>query len=220
MARSAPQSFQRYPLTALLGTDANVRLLRELSRHGGQLSAPRLVRMTGLAKGSVSTGLAALDQAGMIATVGVQRARLYQLRLDHPMRPAFDALFRAEEHRFAAIEDGIRHAARVCGPGILAVWLYGSVARGEDRPDSDLDIAIVTQAGTTEQLADRFRDNLATVASELGFCPSVVSLDQETVAHLIQTCDPWWIAAATDAITLVGVRPDDFAKSAKRSAAA
>ena len=49
MARSSPQSAQRYPLTTILGTDATVRLLRELARHGGQLSAPDLMRRSGLA---------------------------------------------------------------------------------------------------------------------------------------------------------------------------
>ena len=56
--RSSAQSVQRYPLTLMLGTEANLRLLRELSRHGGQLSAPALVARTGLAKTSVWAGLA------------------------------------------------------------------------------------------------------------------------------------------------------------------
>jgi DNA-binding IclR family transcriptional regulator len=60
MARANHQSAQRYPLTSILGTDAGVRLARELARHGGELSAPDLVRRTGLAKASVARGLEAL----------------------------------------------------------------------------------------------------------------------------------------------------------------
>jgi len=86
MARSSAQSAQRYPLTVVLGTEANVRLLRELSRHGAQLSAPDLVRRTGLAKTSVWAGLSALEEAGVASVAGTGRSRLYSLQVDHPLR--------------------------------------------------------------------------------------------------------------------------------------
>ena len=86
MARSAPQSFQRRPLTAALGTEANVRILRELALHGGQLSAPSLVTRTVLAKASVRTGLAVLLQAGVVAVAGSGHAKLYSLRRSYPLR--------------------------------------------------------------------------------------------------------------------------------------
>ncbi|MCW8957717.1 MAG: nucleotidyltransferase domain-containing protein [Gammaproteobacteria bacterium] len=31
-------------------------------------------------------------------------------------------------------------------PDLIGIWLYGSVAKGMDAPDSDLDIAILTQS--------------------------------------------------------------------------
>jgi len=102
MARSAPQSAHRYPLTTILGSDAHVRVLRELSRHGGQLSAPSLVSRTGLAKTSVWAALTSLAQAGVVSVAGTGRARLYSIRSDHPLRGVLDALFEAEERRFGA----------------------------------------------------------------------------------------------------------------------
>ena len=70
MAHSAAQNIQRYPLTSILGTEANVRLLRELSRHGGQLSAPSLVARTSLGRTSVWVALATLKEMRIVESAG------------------------------------------------------------------------------------------------------------------------------------------------------
>ncbi|WP_292491416.1 nucleotidyltransferase domain-containing protein [Methanoculleus sp. 10] len=41
-------------------------------------------------------------------------------------------------HEFAA------KAREACGDAIEEIILFGSVARGDDRPDSDIDILVVT----------------------------------------------------------------------------
>ena len=87
MARSAPESFQRHPLTRVLGTDTNVRLLRALASHGGLLSAPALAARTALSKGSVRTGLEALLGLGVVAVRGSGRVQLYCPAADHPLAP-------------------------------------------------------------------------------------------------------------------------------------
>ncbi len=136
--RSAPQSSQRYPLTQVLGTEANVRLLRELTLHGGQLSAPSLVSRTALAKGSVRTGLNVLVRLGVVVVAGSGHAQLYSLRPDYPLRAAIEALFDAEVARFDSVLQAIRDAANGCEPSPLATYIYGSVGRGQDGPESDL----------------------------------------------------------------------------------
>ena len=128
MAHSAAQSIQRYPLTSILGTEANVRLLRELSRHGGQLSAPSLVARTGLGRTSVWVALTTLKEMRIVESAGTGRAVLYRIRTDHPLHAPLGALFEAEEARFAAIREVVQSAASESGPGVLAVWIYGSVA--------------------------------------------------------------------------------------------
>jgi predicted nucleotidyltransferase len=221
MTRSAPQSIQRYPLTAILGTEANVRLLRELSRHGGQLSAPSLVQRTGLAKTSVWAGLTALEQAGAVAVAGSGRVRLYRLRADHPLRTALDMLFEVEERRFDAILEAVRAAARAGGHEILAVWIYGSAARGEDRVGSDFDIAVVAASDALATIGDAMRDALRPVGERFGFVPSLTGITPADAARFAKQAHPWWTAVARDAIVLLGAAPDELARPrrAGRSAA-
>lgn len=229
MARAVHQSVQRYPLTTILGTDTGVRLTRELALHGGQLAAPDLVRRTGLAKASVARGLATLEGSGAVQAVGTDRSVLYSLRPEHPLTPALVAVFEAEEGRFQAMLASAKDAAQLVGPGLVALWLFGSVARGEDRQDSDLDLALVFndvphrrgQPGTLPGLAktgsarfsvaDAFRDAMVTFAERAGFSPSVVALGTDDVVRLSAERDPWWLQVVRDAVSLIGERPDAMA---------
>lgn len=218
MPRSSPQSTQRYPLTWLLGTEANVRLLRELSRHGGQLSAPSLVTRTGLAKTSVWAGLAALQQIGMVSVAGTGRARLYSMRPNCMLRASLDALFDAEERRFQAILESIREAARAWRPQPVTVWLYGSVARGDDRPGSDLDIVVITTASPSQRELDSIRDALHVAGESLGFAASVVGLGATDIARLVRERDPWWATIESEALVITGHRPNELARRLRTAA--
>jgi DNA-binding transcriptional ArsR family regulator len=148
MARPRPQSTLRYPLSAILGTEGNLRVLRELARHGGELSAPSLVARTMLAPASVHQSLLALEALEIVARLGSGRVHLYRMRESHPIAPALKALFRDEEARFDAILAALRAAAAGSGEDIAAVWLYGSVARGDDKPTSDVDIVVIAKSSS------------------------------------------------------------------------
>lgn len=218
MVRAVHQSVQRYPLTSILGTDSGVRLLRELVRHGGQLSAPDLVRRTGLAKASVARGLESLETTSLVTAAGTGRSVLYRLRLEHPLSSALSSLFEAEERRFQSILDNARSAAESAGRGLVALWVFGSVARGEDRADSDLDLALVAEPGTLRQFADAVRDGLAAPAEKLGFMPSLVTLGTDDVMRLAAQRDPWWTGITSDVVPLIGGRPNDLVAALKRAA--
>lgn len=218
MARGKLQSVQRYPLTTILGTDATVRLLRELARHGGMLSAPELVRRTGLAVASVARGLEVLERVGVVEALGSGRAVLHRLRTDHPLARALDTLFEAEDARFRDVLDSVRQAAGVAGAGVVAVWLYGSVARGEDGPGSDLDLVLVADPDVLPALADALRDGLLAPGERLGFTPSVVALGTQDVLRLDAGHDPWWTSLVGDALAVLGPRPGELASLLRRGA--
>lgn len=217
MARAKLQSVQRYPLTTMLGTDVTVRLLRELARHGGMLSAPDLVRRTDLAVASVARGLEALEGVGIVEALGTGRAVLHRLRTNHPLARALVALFEAEEARFQAVLDSVTEAAGEAGAGIVAVWLYGSAARGDDGPGSDLDLALVADPNALPALADALRDGLLVPGERLGFNPSVVALGTHDVLRLNAEHDPWWTSSVGDAVPVVGPHPAELASVLRRA---
>lgn len=215
MARSNPQSAQRYPLTQVLGTEANVRLLRELSLHGGQLSAPSLVSRTALAKGSVRTGLNVLLEFGVIAVIGSGHAQLYSLRANYPLRATIEALFEAEHSRFDAIVHAIRHAASGCTPSPLAVYVYGSVARGQDRPDSDLDILVVAdnEAVDVSHVTRAMRDALQEPSERIGFLPSVVGLSLNDITRYMDDANSSWKETLSSVLVVTGKAPAGMIRS-------
>lgn len=218
MSRPSNQSAQRYPLTGIFGVEANVRLLRELSRHGGRLSAPDLAARAGLARASAWRALAGLEKAGIVASEGSERTRLYRLRGEHSLSAVISDLFEAEETRFASIREILRFEAYRLGA--LAVWIYGSVARGEDRPDSDLDIVFVAGPDEQDRAANAFREALVEPAERLGFVPSVTGLSLGDIERLSDERDPWWAGVVADATAVMGPRPDELAARLRRGRAA
>jgi predicted nucleotidyltransferase len=198
----------RYPLTRILGSVANVTTLRELVRHGGELSAPSLYVRTRLSTRAIHLSLRALEEMGVIRSLGSGRSRLYRRRRSHPLSQMLSELFREEEQRFDAIMGKLREAAEDCRPGLVAAWIYGSVARGEDRPSSDLDMAVVAIRGDAPAIESRLRETLLSAEEELVFRSSVVALDTDDVVQLAEQSDPLWANLRDDAIPIWGDSPE------------
>ena len=189
-------------------------MLRELVRHGGALAAPALAERAGLSRQHVLRVLDGLVELGIVETLGVGAHPAYRARGEHPLHPPLAALFQAEEARFSRVAEAIRVAAREAE----AVWLYGSVARGDDTAASDVDIAVVIGGGEVERTADEVRARLAPVEEALGIRVSVVGLDTEDVLRLSEG-DPWWRSVAEEAVALAGPDPERLAARLRRRAA-
>jgi uncharacterized protein len=58
-------------------------------------------------------------------------------------------------------------------PGVIAVYAYGSVARGDDHPDSDIDLGVLL---TPDCKLDNILATLASVQDELGRDVDIVDL--------------------------------------------
>jgi predicted nucleotidyltransferase len=205
----APQSYLRYPLTRLLGTEAAVRVLRELALHGEELTTTLLARRTGITDQSVRNALGTLARAGVLKMYGQGRAAAYQLDARHPVAQLLVALFRSEDQRIKSIYDSIRRAAERLSPPPLAVWMFGSTARHEDDLQSDLDLLLVAgDASLTDHLSEAFRDALAALEEEQRLTISVVPLSGADVVRLAREEDPFWRAVTSDAVVLHGPRPE------------
>jgi predicted nucleotidyltransferase len=209
--RSLPQSHLRSPLNFVLGNETHVRLLRELFRHRGLLSAPRLARDAGVSRNAARLALISLTEAGAVEALGGGRAVLYRADMGHPLATILAELFREEEARADAILEAVKQAADE--PGIVGTWIYGSFARGEDRLGSDLDIAVLTTDHDTRTV-DRVREQLDEASGRLRFSPSVVGIDLDDLARLSDG-DPWWNNLLREAIVVKGGRPETLVPSRK-----
>src|SRR5690606_3122443 len=134
---------------------------------------------------------------------------------EHPLTAALDVLFREEEQRFEAVLDAVRTATGRCD-GLVAAWLYGSVARGPDRATRDVDIAVVGEPEGLPKVEETLREALWETEDRLAIAASVVAVDTDDVLRLAAENDPWWTGLVQDALRIAGDPPDVLLERLKR----
>lgn len=160
------QSALRAPLNDILGTEANVRLLRALAATAAPMSPSRLAEATGLHLSGVARALATLEETGIVEFVGAGSRRPVAFRRSHPLASAIDALFVAERARFDRIVEQLRDAARALVPPPAAVWLEGPVVDGSDRREDALVIGVLGTARDLDSVTLALQDALDDVVVE------------------------------------------------------
>jgi predicted nucleotidyltransferase len=220
MRVSAPQSHLIHPLTGLLGQGGNVRMLRALVLYGGPLSIGQLARETGLSPPGVRAVLMSLVDQQVVVQLGAGRALLFQLRERHPLADALKHLFASERARWEAVLAAVR-AALHSEPAVEAAWYYGSVARGEDGPRSDLDVAVAVANEDVEAISRSLREVLEPTEDALLFTVSLTGLSPSDIRRLSAgKGDPFWRELVRDARILIGDRPETLAARHRRRAKA
>jgi predicted nucleotidyltransferase len=72
----------------------------------------------------------------------------------------------------------------------VGLWLYGSQARGDAGPESDIDVLLIlTQSERPAIEVDRYADILADLNLRYGVLLSVLPVEQ---AHLREASGPFW----------------------------
>ena len=122
-------------LPTFLGSEARARLLAHFVVHPGRREHVRaLERHTGLGKRSLQVELSRLEAMGLLRREVEGRRVVY-------LREAGNAQWRAVESLVAAYAPGlVLREALADVPGVEAAFVFGSLARGDARPDSDVDL--------------------------------------------------------------------------------
>src|SRR3712207_2451264 len=111
------------PLNQILGTEANVRILRELSLADVPLSRSDLAARAGLSVPGVSAALEKLRPTGIVSFVGTGARPSVRLREEHPLHAWLQALFQAEQTRAHALHDDFRVTIEQAAPDLRAAWV-------------------------------------------------------------------------------------------------
>lgn len=212
---SQTQSHLRYPLTSLLGSPGNVRVLRALTADRSPQSAPQLAAVAGLTPQGARLVLDVLVRQRLVTAHGSGRAQLYELNVSHPLASSLATLFQNEQRRWDGLLAAIREVLDRKGTAVSSAWLYGSVARGEDSPSSDLDIALVVRS---QAVVDRIREDLMPLEDAQQVRISLTALTPKEFAALPHH-DPWWTNVVRDGRVLKGSAPEQARRRLAKAAA-
>jgi len=132
-------------LDEVLGTTTKVRLLRVLLRLGSPVSAREAQRLAGVRSSqALGQALAQLTQLGVLDRQVVGNVHLYAVRsgftLEAPLRALFEAESERPDHLYEIVSEAIHGMS--AAEEVRGVILFGSAARGEARPDSDVDLLV------------------------------------------------------------------------------
>jgi predicted nucleotidyltransferase len=127
------------PLFDVMGSRALARLVLHFAVHpDARLHFRALQRHTGLGSRSLQTELRRLEQWGILERIREEDTVIYQLQQNHPRWKALYTLVRSFADPAEVLTEALADV-----PGVEAAFVFGSVARGEARPESNVDLFIL-----------------------------------------------------------------------------
>lgn len=198
--RTKPQSALQAPFNDILGTEANVRLLRVLALAGTPLAAGELARRAELGRTSIYPALGSLERVGIVAFVGAGAQRQISLRDQHPLAHPLVELFRAERRRLEQMIVALGRVAGVLRPRPVGVWVEGL-----SEPLQDIvSCWILSDPTTLPQLTDAFSQQLGPIEREYDVH---IEVHGTTRSELAVRVPPEKGAILEDAVVLAGAIP-------------
>ena len=155
------------PLNEILGNRVQVKLLRVLVRTKGSFTGRELARLIGYSQNQTRLALEELERNGLVVWQSAGRSHLYSADSDNIIITDFlEAGFRLEDTLLNRLADV--YFTEV-GKDLVSVILFGSVAKAEERPESDIDLVVVVRdKADLKVVEDRTAEASAKVTRRFG----------------------------------------------------
>ncbi len=191
------------PLEALISPERAL-ILTVLERTGQPLSGRTIAALTGtVSQSSTSRLLIELGQHGLVVKVPGG----YELNRDHLSYRAIEVLLGARDE----LQRRVAQDVNGWDSPPLSVILFGSAARRQDTPGSDIDLLVVRPA-TVSFDDQRWATNVANLSERVSrWCGSpceVLEYSRDELAELTRTDDPLIGSLIRDGIKFVGADLD------------
>ncbi|HET6763695.1 MAG TPA: winged helix-turn-helix domain-containing protein [Longimicrobiaceae bacterium] len=151
----SPQSPVLAPLNGILGSEANIRILRAMYEADSPLSRASLAERAGLSVPGTSSAVAKLQRAGILVAVGEGTRQSVAVREEHPLAFPIRMLFKAEALRWSSMRDELRSVVTALQPAPAAVWLLAPAADGA--PGSPIVLEVLGRARYLAAIASALR---------------------------------------------------------------
>ena len=170
-------------------------VLNVLLRTGAPLTGRRIhALVSGHSLGAVQQALRDIERIGVITTETIGRAGVHRINESHEAIAPLRAL--------ASPIEMLTRVVREAAPDVDAVIVFGSVARGEARADSDIDLVVIAPEAWDERAGLQQR-----VLARLGNDCGVLHLTREDFARAPKDREPVVAEILRDGLALVGTMP-------------
>ena len=152
-------------LEELLSTKSDVKILRTLLKYPTkEFNENELAGICKVGQKTVNRAMPKYVRYGMVSVRTVGKANVYTLNSEHFIVRQLQSLFRTEEEAKSELRSLLKGAFRG-DRAMISLAIFGSLARGEEEPASDIDVFILTQDkmgakqrldGVREEVARRF----------------------------------------------------------------
>lgn len=188
---------------------AQGKLLAALARVSGPLTLRAVAEVAAVSTGQCSELLAQLVVLGIVEREDIPPAAHFRLVRDHvAAQPLLDLLAAAER-----LLERLRKTAERIRPVPISVVVFGSLARGEARTDSDIDVLIVR---SSEVAADdsEWRDAVATWAAGAerasGNVVNLLEVDAAEARRLLRSGKGVWSSIRREGRGVFGQTVDEL----------
>ncbi|MHB8731877.1 MAG: nucleotidyltransferase domain-containing protein [bacterium] len=168
-----------------LASKPKLRLLRYLARHAEPVTGRQLALAANVQPKRAREALATLAAMGLVHERKAGRASLYTLNRGHyAVRTILIPGFKRE---IGWLDDLGRRLMVLARGQIHSVVLYGSWARGDGRPTSDVDLLLIVRDGTHKDVLERSLEGIRTMAlTRYGVPVSLLVLSTDEVAGRVR----------------------------------
>jgi len=149
------------PLDDVLGNGVCLALLRVLTRSAPRgLTGRALARSVGYSPTQTGRALGTLEGVGIVRREMAGRAFLWRMATDHLLARPLTQLFDTEERSLQSLKSDLSVA--IAKLPAKRAWLFGSIAKGEERATSDIDLLVEVGSPQSKQLVEDALSELTT----------------------------------------------------------
>ncbi len=154
-------------LDEILGNRTKVKLLRAFFTHPEkEFTESELQRIAGIPQASVHRNVKSLLANGTLDRERIGKANLYSLNKEHILYALLQNLFENEKNLLSELKKSLKGSIESFS-GIELAVLFGSVVKGTERADSDIDIFIVSKADRS-QVEEEMKKLIHVIGNKFG----------------------------------------------------